>query len=71
MKRYQSKTRLEIKGTDLEEENLSENKQLLEDKTERLEESKRRSKADTPKKTVYIENEKKKAHEMRKKQQKD
>ena len=71
MKRYQSKTRLEIKGTDLGEENLSENKQLLEDNTERFEESKRRSKADTQKKTVYIENEKKKAHEMRKKQWKD
>ena len=58
MKKYQSKTRLEIKGTGLGGENLSESKQLLEDITERLEKSKRRSKTDTPKNTVYIENEK-------------
>ena len=39
MKRYWSKTRLEIKGTGLGGEDLSENKQLLEDVTERFEES--------------------------------
>ena len=49
MKRYQSKTRLEIKGTGLEGEDLSENKQLLERITEIFEESKRRAKADTQK----------------------
>ena len=47
MKRYQSKTRLEIKGTGLGGEDLSENKELLEDITERFEERKRRSKEDT------------------------
>ena len=72
MKRYQSKTRLEIKGTGLGGEDLSENKQLLEDITERFEESKRRSKADTQERlSIYIENEEKKAQEMRKKQWKD
>ena len=50
MKKYQSKARLEIKGTGLGGENLSESKQLLEDITERFEKSKRRFKADTPKK---------------------
>ena len=48
MKRYQSKKRQEIKGTDIGGEDLSENKQLLED-AERFEESKGRSKADTQK----------------------
>ena len=48
MKRYQSKKRQEIKGTGLGGEDLSENKQLLED-AERFEESKGRSKADTQK----------------------
>ena len=72
MKRYQSKTRLEIKGTGLGGEDLSENKQLLEDITERFEESKRRSKADTQERlSIYIENEEKKAQEMRKKQWKN
>ena len=47
MKRCLSKIRLEIKGTGLECENLSEKKQLLEDIAEKFEESKRRSKADT------------------------
>ena len=66
MKRCLSKTRLEIKGTGLEGEDLSEKKQLLEDITEKFEESKRRSKADTKKKTVYIESSKneKKAMEI-------
>ena len=63
MKRCLSKTRLEIKGTGLEGEDLSENKQLLEDITEKFEESKRRSKADTKKKQSIS-----KAQKMRKKQ---
>ena len=72
MRRYQSKTRLEIKGTGLDGKDLSENKQLLEDVTERFEESKRRSKADTQERlSIYIENEEKKAQEMRKKQWKN
>ena len=50
MNRYQSKSILEIKGIGLGGEDLSENKQLLEDITERFEDSKRRSKADTQKK---------------------
>ena len=49
MKRYQSKTRLEIKDTGLGGEDLSENKQILEHITERFEERKRRSKEDTQK----------------------
>ena len=53
MKRYQSKTRLEIKGTGLGGEDLSENKQLLEDITERFEESKRRTKAVLKKDSLY------------------
>ena len=72
MRRYQSKTRLETKGTSLEGEDLSENEQRLEDITERFEESKRRSKADTQERQpIYIESEEKKAQEMRKKQWKD
>ena len=50
MKRYQSKTRLEIKGTGLVGEDLSENKQLLEDISEKFEESECRTEADTQKK---------------------
>ena len=60
MKRYQSKTRLEIKGTGLGGEDLSENKQLLEDITERFEESKRRSKADTQKRQSLSKTKKRK-----------
>lgn len=51
----------------LGDEELSENTQLYEVVIERLEESKRRTKPDTQKKAVYIEKEKKKAQEMRKK----
>ena len=71
MKRQYSKTRLEIKGTNLGGEDLSENKQLLEDITERFEESKRRSKANTQKRQSLSKTKKKKAQEMRKKQWKD
>ena len=67
MKRYWSKTRLEIKGTGLGGEDLSENKQLLEDATERFEESsKLRSKADTQKRQCISATKKKKAQEIRK-----
>ena len=59
MKRYKSKTRQEVKGTDLGGEELSENEQLLEDLTERFEESERRTEADTEKRQFAIENEKK------------
>ena len=41
IKRYKSKTRLEIKNTGLGGEELTGNKQLLEDIIERFEESKR------------------------------
>ena len=41
LKRHQLKTRLEIKGTSLGGEDLSENKQPLEDIRERFKESKR------------------------------
>ena len=44
MKRYQSKARLEIKGTGLGGEDLFENKQLLEGITERFEGSKTKTK---------------------------
>ena len=68
MKRYQSKTRLEITGSGLGGEYLSENKQLLEDITEGFRESKRRSKADTQKRqSISKMKKKKKAQEMRKK----
>ena len=67
VKRYWSKTRLEIKGTGLGGEDLSENKQLLEDATERFEESsKLRSKADTQKRQCISTTKKKKAQEIRK-----
>ena len=66
MKRYQSKTRLET-GLGLGDKDLSENKQLLEDITERFEESKRRSKVDTHKRQYILKTRKKKAQEMRKK----
>ena len=50
---------------------MSENEQLLEDLTERFEESERRTEADTQKKKKQsdIENERKKAQEIRKKKQ--
>ena len=67
MKRYRPKTRREVKGTGLEGKELSDNEQLLEDLIERFEESGSRSKADTQKTLPYIENEKKKVQEMRKK----
>ena len=47
MKRYKSKTRLEIKNTGLGGEELSENKQL--EDIERFEKNKCRTKADTQK----------------------
>ena len=67
MKRYKLKTRWEIKVTDLGGEELSENEQLLEDITERFGESERRTEADTQKRRKNIENEKRKAQEIRKK----
>ena len=47
MKTYKAKARREVKGASLGGEELSENKQLLEDLMKRFEESKRRTKADT------------------------
>ena len=67
MKRYKSKTRREVKDTGLRGKELSENEQLLGDLIERFEESGRRTKGDTQKTLPYIENEKKKVQEMRKK----
>ena len=67
MKRYRPKTRREVKGTGLGGKELSENEQLLENLIERFEESGRRTKTDTQKTLPYLENEKKKAQEMRKK----
>ena len=61
IKRYKSKTRLEIKNTGLGSEELSENnKQLLEDITERFEESKRRTKVDTQKRQTISKTKKRK-----------
>ena len=57
--KYKSKTIREVKGSGLEGEVLSENKQLLEDVIERFGESECRTKADNPKRQSYIENEKK------------
>ena len=54
IKRYKSKARLEMKNTSLGGEELSENKQLLEDIIERFEESKRRTKADTKKRQTIL-----------------
>ena len=72
MKRYWSKTRLEIKGTGLGGEDLSENKQLLEDVTERFEESsKLRSKADTQKRQCISTTKKKESSRNKKKQWRD
>ena len=70
MKRYKSKTRREVIGTDLGVKKLSENEQL-EEFTERLEESESRTGADTQKRQSDIKNEKKKAQEIRKKQWKE
>ena len=67
MKRYKSKTRREVKDTGLRGKELSENEQLLQDLIERFEESGRRTKGDTQKTLPYIENEKNKVQEMRKK----
>ena len=68
MKRYKLKTIQEVKGTRLASGELSENDQLLEDLIERFQESERRTKADNQKRQSYIENKKKRAQEMRKKQ---
>ena len=67
MKMYKSKTRREVKDTGLGSEELSENEQLLENLTERFEESEHRTEVDAPKRQSNIENEKKKAQEIRKK----
>ena len=67
MKRYKSKTRREVKDTGLRGKELTENEQLLEYLIERFEEIGRRTKGDTQKTLPYIENEKKKVQEMRKK----
>ena len=66
MKRCTSKRRQEIIGTGLGCEELSENEQLLEDLTERFEESECRTEVDTQKRQSGIDN-KKNAQEMRKK----
>ena len=55
----------------LGDEELSENTQLLEVIIERFEECKRRTVADNQKRQSDIENEKKKAQELRKKKRKD
>ena len=69
MKMYKSKTRREVKDTGLGGEELYENEQLLENLTERFEESEHRTEADAPKRQSNFENEKKKAQEIRKKKQ--
>ena len=59
MKRCKSKRRQEIIGTGLGCEELSENEQLLEDLTERFEESECRTEVDTQKRQSGIDNKKK------------
>ena len=49
MKRHKSKTRREVKGTGIGDEELSENQQLLVDLIERFEESERKTETDTQK----------------------
>ena len=71
MKKCKSKTRQVVIGTGLRGEELSEDEQLPEDLTERFEESERRTEANTQKRLFHIENEKKKAQEMRRKEWKD
>ena len=63
--------RQEAKDMVLGDEELSENTQLLEVIIERFEECKRRTVADNQKRQSDIENEKKKAQELRKKKRKD
>ena len=60
MKRYKSKTRRDVEGSDLRGGELSGNEQLLEDLTGRFDESEVRTEADTQKRQSYIKNEKKK-----------
>ena len=66
MKRYKSKTRLQIKNTGLGGNVLSENKQLLEDIIERFEESKRRTKADTQKRQTISKTKKESSRNQKK-----
>ena len=68
MKRYKSKTRRDVEGSDLRGEELSGNEQLLEDLTGRFDESEGRTEADAQKRQSYIKNEKKKAQQMRRKE---
>ena len=62
------KKRQAIKGTGLGGEDLSENKKLLEDITERFEESKGRSKAGTQKRQSISKTKKRKLKKWEKKQ---
>ena len=58
MKRYKSKIRLEIRNTALGGEELSENKEILEDIIERFEEIKHTTKAGTQKRQSISETKK-------------
>ena len=71
MKRYKSKTRRDVEGSDLRGQKLSGNEQLLEDLTGRFDESEGRTEADAQKRQSYIKNEKKKLNKWEKKQEKD
>ena len=66
-KRYKSKTRRDVKGSDLRGEELSGNEQLLEDLTGRFDENERRTEADAQKRQSYIKNEKKESSTNEKK----
>ena len=66
MKRCTSKRRQEIIGTGLGCEELSENEQLLEDLTERYEESECRTEVDTQKRQSGIDNKKKRSRNEKK-----
>ena len=60
MKKYKSKTRQEVKDAGLEGEELSKNEELLEELTDRFEESERRMEANAQKRQSDIENKKRK-----------
>ena len=60
MKKYKSKTRQEVKDAGLEGEEHSENEELLEELTDRFEESERGMEANAQKRQSDIENKKRK-----------
>ena len=70
MLKYKSKEKKENTGTDLRDEELTEYEQLLKELIERYEESERRTEESANYKKVKVQEDKKKAMDMREKARK-